>query len=97
MIFPRFPGVPSFFQVFQVEWEPCLIRETDLDQISHQKTKKTSMHSNTMHIARFGGCYYMSVLVGEERVSVQWVSVSIGVSPSREETPPPRGQNDRKV
>ena len=23
MIFPGFPGVPSFFQVFQVEWEPC--------------------------------------------------------------------------
>ena len=22
MIFPGFPGVPSFFQVFQVEWEP---------------------------------------------------------------------------
>ena len=27
MIFPGFPGVPSFFQVFQVEWEPCLHRE----------------------------------------------------------------------
>ena len=24
MIFLGFPGVPSFFQVFQVEWEPCL-------------------------------------------------------------------------
>ena len=24
MIFPGFPGVLSFFQVFQVEWEPCL-------------------------------------------------------------------------
>ena len=24
MIFPGFPGVPSFFQVFQVEWEPCI-------------------------------------------------------------------------
>ena len=23
MIFPGFPGVLSFFQVFQVEWEPC--------------------------------------------------------------------------
>ena len=23
MIFPGFPGVVSFFQVFQVEWEPC--------------------------------------------------------------------------
>ena len=23
MIFPGFPGVPSFLQVFQVEWEPC--------------------------------------------------------------------------
>ena len=22
MIFPGFPGVPSFFHVFQVEWEP---------------------------------------------------------------------------
>ena len=24
MIFPGFPSVLSFFQVFQVEWEPCL-------------------------------------------------------------------------
>ena len=24
MIFPGFPGVLSFFQVFQVEWEPCV-------------------------------------------------------------------------
>ena len=24
MIFPGFPGVLSFFQVFQVEWEPWL-------------------------------------------------------------------------
>ena len=24
MIFQVFPGVVSFFQVFQVEWEPCL-------------------------------------------------------------------------
>ena len=24
MIFPGFPGVLSFFQVFQVEWKPCL-------------------------------------------------------------------------
>ena len=24
MIFPGFPGVLSFYQVFQVEWEPCL-------------------------------------------------------------------------
>ena len=24
MIFPGFPGVLSFFQVFQVEWEPCI-------------------------------------------------------------------------
>ena len=23
MIFPGFPGALSFFQVFQVEWEPC--------------------------------------------------------------------------
>ena len=23
MIFPGFPGVLLFFQVFQVEWEPC--------------------------------------------------------------------------
>ena len=23
MIFPGFPGVLSFFKVFQVEWEPC--------------------------------------------------------------------------
>ena len=40
MIFPGFPGVLSFFQVFQVEWEPCqtlipLIFKTDsLDLIS---------------------------------------------------------------
>ena len=25
MIFPGFPGVLSFFQVFQVEWEPCIM------------------------------------------------------------------------
>ena len=25
MIFPGFPGVLSFFQVFQVEWEPCIV------------------------------------------------------------------------
>ena len=24
MIFPGFPGILSFFQVFQVKWEPCL-------------------------------------------------------------------------
>ena len=24
MTFPGFPGVLPFFQVFQVEWEPCL-------------------------------------------------------------------------
>ena len=24
MIFPGFPGVLSFSQVFQVEWEPCI-------------------------------------------------------------------------
>ena len=23
MIFPGFPGVLSYFRVFQVEWEPC--------------------------------------------------------------------------
>ena len=27
MIFPGFPGVLSFFQVFQVEWEPCAYNE----------------------------------------------------------------------
>ena len=26
MIFPGFPGVLSFFQVFQVEWEPCALK-----------------------------------------------------------------------
>ena len=26
MIFPVFPGVLSFFQVFQVEWEPCRLK-----------------------------------------------------------------------
>ena len=26
MIFPGFPGVLAFFQVFQVEWEPCLVQ-----------------------------------------------------------------------
>ena len=24
MIFPGFPGVLPFFQVFQVKWEPCV-------------------------------------------------------------------------
>ena len=25
MIFPGFPGILSFSQVFQVEWEPCIL------------------------------------------------------------------------
>ena len=27
MIFPGFPGVLSFFEVFQIEWDPCLYTE----------------------------------------------------------------------
>ena len=34
MIFPGFPGILSFFQVFQVEWEPCTPKgEIEGDQI----------------------------------------------------------------
>ena len=32
MIFPGFPGVLSFFQVFQVEWEPCVHRGVSATQ-----------------------------------------------------------------
>ena len=42
MIFPGFPGVLSFFQVFQVEWEPCYI-------------EKTRMHSSKMRTVRCSG------------------------------------------
>ena len=39
MIFPGFPGVLSFFQVFQVEWEPCNItHETRF--VAHKKLTK---------------------------------------------------------
>ena len=40
MIFPDFPGVPSFFQVFQVEWEPC-------KQYQMQQTLLQKLHSIT--------------------------------------------------
>ena len=33
MIFPGFPGVLSFFQVFQVEWEPWLFFSSALRKI----------------------------------------------------------------
>ena len=35
MIFPGFPGVLSFFQVFQVEWEPCYLLLTLASVRSH--------------------------------------------------------------
>ena len=35
MIFPGFPGVLSFFQVFQVEWEPCILLTGDRE-INHR-------------------------------------------------------------
>ena len=37
MIFPGFPGVLSFFQVFQVEWEPWW----------------TQIHHDTVNVSRF--------------------------------------------
>ena len=39
MIFPGFPGILSFFQVFQVQWEPwyqtCTYSSTELNLVSH--------------------------------------------------------------
>ena len=36
MIFPGFPGVLSFFQVFQVEWEPC-VKDVEDIKTSHNR------------------------------------------------------------
>ena len=35
MIFPGFPGVLSFFQVFQVEWEPWILFEIEAFEITY--------------------------------------------------------------
>ena len=42
MIFPGFPGVLSFFQVFQVEWEPCRKKNLEHFKCGHF----THPHSN---------------------------------------------------
>ena len=48
MIFPGFPGGLSFFQVFQVEWEPWSLnvsgistQTTSIKQISSEKSMST--------------------------------------------------------
>ena len=45
MIFPGFPGVLSFFQVFQVEWEPCYFTQA-LDQQGSIKKHSLQTFSN---------------------------------------------------
>ena len=40
MIFPGFPGVLSFFQVFQVEWEPCTFYFEDTNTTTQREINK---------------------------------------------------------
>ena len=55
MIFPGFPGVLSFFQVFQVEWEPCDLnvkvkaRLTTEYQCAVWHPQKTCTHNTKFH------------------------------------------------
>ena len=50
MIFPGFPGVLSFFQVFQVEWESC-----HLYRPQHSCGKVMFLHLSLSHSIH-GGC-----------------------------------------
>ena len=50
MIFPGFPGVLSFFQVFQVEWEPCLYIYNAKFSISPIPIVKSDKTFLTQHI-----------------------------------------------
>ena len=71
MIFPGFPAVLSFFQVFQVEWEPCLSHPAAVILVSPPQLCVSSLHhSDTVR--------HDSAFINTRRVlNSQWLSKSI--------------------